>query len=291
MKPVVLFDMDGTLTEPRKTVEAPMLRALETLMQYAVVGIVSGSDYDYIYQQMELDKNDLKDVLIYPCNGTKRYVYDQVKKRWENTFSVDMKEEIGGEKLYSLMELLLDWQLFYLESAKKNGFKTPLTGLHLQNRGSMINWCPIGRGADHDERKLFQDYDANTSWREETLPLLEDEIGLRVEGVTVVKGGSTSFDIYPDGWDKRFVKRFHEGQELYFVGDRCEKGGNDYELYADLKRSKESRTFERKQLFFPWSKVNQDECKYQDSFNTGSPEETSRIIEEDLIPRIVKARV
>lgn len=285
MKPIVLFDMDGTLTEPRKIVQADMLEAMRKLMQYATVGIVSGSDYDYISQQMELKKNGLEGILMYPCNGTKRYLGGKL------TDSVDMKEEIGNEKFYALMDLLLDSQLFYIDSANKNNFKTPLTGLHFQNRGSMINWCPIGRGADNDERKLFQDYDQRTSWRDRALGVLSDEIKEKgIQGVTVVKGGSTSFDIYPDGWDKRYVKRFHKGSDLYFVGDRCEEGGNDYELYADLKKYKDNASFERSQICMPWRKIDQDKCKNKDAFKTRSPENTIKIIEKDLIPHLLKGK-
>ena len=48
---------------------------------------------------------------------------------------------------------------------------------------------------------------------------------------TVIKlGGQTSFDIYPSGWDKSYVFKNFEGFErIYFIGDKCEPMGNDYE--------------------------------------------------------------
>ena len=51
-------------------------------------------------------------------------------------------------------------------------------------------------------------------------------------------GGNTSIDIYPTGWDKRHALRHLDEKQIpWFVGDRCEQGGNDYPLYAALKDS------------------------------------------------------
>ena len=56
--------------------------------------------------------------------------------------------------------------------------------------------------------------------------------------LTIKFGGDTSFDIYPKGWDKTYGLRHFQGWEVWFVGDRCEPSGNDYELYeACLDRS------------------------------------------------------
>ena len=51
---------------------------------------------------------------------------------------------------------------------------------------------------------------------------------------TVIKlGGQTSFDIYPSGWDKSYVfKDFQGFERIYFIGDKCEPMGNDYEGYV-----------------------------------------------------------
>lgn len=71
-------------------------------------------------------------------------------------------------------------------------------------------------------------------------------------------GGQISFDIFPDGWDKRYCLKFVENEgfeEIHFVGDkthvvssrrlrrwslcRCidqrRQGGNDHEIYTDSR--------------------------------------------------------
>jgi len=49
-----------------------------------------------------------------------------------------------------------------------------------------------------------------------------------------VIGGQISIDIYPKGRDKsqvlEHIEKRHESEELIFIGDGIENGGNDYPL-------------------------------------------------------------
>ena len=55
MKKIVLFDMDGTLTESRCTLECDMERSLALLQKNGFeVGIITGSDMNYITQQCNI---------------------------------------------------------------------------------------------------------------------------------------------------------------------------------------------------------------------------------------------
>jgi phosphomannomutase len=51
---------------------------------------------------------------------------------------------------------------------------------------------------------------------------------------TVALGGSTSFDIYPSGWDKTYALRHFPEVECWFVGDKCTGDGNDRAIYEAL---------------------------------------------------------
>ena len=48
-------------------------------------------------------------------------------------------------------------------------------------------------------------------------------------------GGDTSFDIFPFGWDKTYVldktETFSDYDKIWFIGDRCNPDGNDYEIF------------------------------------------------------------
>ena len=48
---IVLFDMDGTLTEARKKANWSIVRPLRELSKHAHIGIVTGSPMTYLEQQ------------------------------------------------------------------------------------------------------------------------------------------------------------------------------------------------------------------------------------------------
>ena len=52
--------------------------------------------------------------------------------------------------------------------------------------------------------------------------------------VIIKLGGETSFDIYPEGWDKTYCLKHFSNYETWFVGDKCHEGGNDEEIYKAL---------------------------------------------------------
>ena len=52
-------------------------------------------------------------------------------------------------------------------------------------------------------------------------------------------GGQISFDVFPTGWDKTYclnhIKEDEGFKEIHFFGDKCFKGGNDYEIFEHEK--------------------------------------------------------
>ena len=223
--------MDGTLTLARKKMNHKMLTALEDLQRSDWdIGIISGSDMDYIQQQCDLmfDLSPLNPRIIHflPCNGTK--YYKNFKKVWE----YDMRSKLGRTSMNNLFKTLLKYQGNIL-SLYPN---IPLTGNFFQMRGSVLNWCPIGRNALPEDREKWIELDKKRFVREWFVNDFKNEYDSNK--VTIKLGGETSFDIYPKGWNKTFPldkAPFEEYQKIYFAGDRCEPTGNDIELYSTLK--------------------------------------------------------
>ncbi len=259
---IVLFDMDGTLTEPRKEIGSDMIRSLLALSNYTKIGIVTGSDFDYVMQQckklFDLGGVPASRIEIFPCNGTKHYT-------WQNTsFNIiheaDMLECIGQKDYNYLIQTLLSYQL---SISLTNDL--PYTGTFFHYRGSMLNWCPIGRQAGDTQRKSWVEKDLANGIRSHYLSQIEELISSRDMKVSVALGGSTSFDIYPSGWDKTYVlNHLEQYDSVYFVGDRCEEGGNDYHIYRKLKHITDRDT---------------------GSFVTSGPEDTIKIV-DNLIRKL-----
>ena len=241
MKKLFLFDMDGTLTPARKKMNHEVLSVLEKLQRSGWdIGIISGSDYEYIEQQcdllFDLSPIDVRKIHFLPCNGTK--YYKAFKKVWE----YDMRSKLSSNIMNELYKVLIGYQNTIVSLYYKD---MPLTGNFFQMRGSVLNWCPIGRNGMPEDRKKWIALDEKHGIREYFITEFKKVYDSNV--ITIKLGGETSFDIYPTGWNKTFPldkKPFIEYDKIYFAGDRCYKNGNDEELYSFLKKEKYCNAFQ-----------------------------------------------
>ena len=215
-------------------------------MQYADVGIVSGSPFDYIQEQCSVlfeknNENYFNDLWILPCNGTQKYSY--LLDRWNLEFSLDMRGHLPVDVYTTLMRLLIEKQ--YICSLLSAAYDYPHTGHFISYRGSMINWCPVGRNANHQDREKFSLADKKYSIREKVLEKLLSVPEL-AQNLSFSLGGSTSIDIYPHGWDKTYALKHYDKNNLFwFVGDRClQASGNDKPLYDKLNSIRKNTAFQ-----------------------------------------------
>ena len=226
------------------------------------VGIVSGSDIEYIVDQcssfFDDPEVDLKKLDIYPCNGTKHYrlkhdrSLDQI---YSKMFSEEVGSKLYSEIIYSCMSLLSN---FGMNDWSED---LPLTGNFIDCRGSVINFCPIGRNATGAQRKIWKFLDSRYQIRSEILKTLCNSFSKK--GVTFKLGGETSIDIFPDGWDKTYVlKNFSKSDNIWFVGDRCVSPGNDSEIYESIHKKHPGQSYE-----------------------TSGPENTIQIIENKILKK------
>lgn len=252
-KDIVLFDMDGTLTEARQAFASFLSSPLWSLAKFADIGVVTGSDMDYVEEQMysPMNTHSVRYCLhILPCNGTKWYIPPEVPSGAHTLIhEAQMEKEIGKQKYRQLIEILLEEQLW------ASDFDIPLTGNFICPRGSMINWCPIGRKANNKQRSYFKKFDKKVKLRNQSFSRLRIKLdSANMQDITLKFGGDTSFDIYPKGWDKTYALRHFSDKTVWFVGDRARSPkGNDYEIFQA--------------------------CGWR-SFHTKGPEQTKSIIEE-----------
>ena len=259
-KNIILFDMDGTITEPRGPFKTEFLLLFRKILKSSEIGILSGADISDIEKQLLrlIRYSEIRYHLhLLPCNGTKYY---KPPVSSDDNFNLvhenNMESELGKRCLTELFRIVTKMQSDVCYSP------IPLSGHFINYRGSMINWCPIGRNANKEDRQFFINYDNQNSYRENKLKTLQHQVSLKCPNKVDVKlGGQTSFDIYPTGWDKTYALRHFENMNCWFVGDACHKGGNDHEIYELLK--KENR-----------------------AFHTKSPEHTIQIIEREILPNL-----
>ena len=234
---IVLFDMDGTLTPARMAANSAMAQALHKLLNVAEIGIVTGSQYDYLVQQCHtifnsMTEQQLNTVRLFPCNGAQYYSWN--KNEWCKIVDKNMKNEMGEENFDKLIRSCL-WTI---NAAVEDQQFWNMSGHFIEYRGPMVNISFPGRQADQAIRKHFVEQDKKFNIRLTALQRLND--CLREDNINSVMcklGGDTSIDIFPSGWDKRLALNYLNNFNVWFVGDRCEGAGNDKEIYDEITKT------------------------------------------------------
>ena len=265
---LVLFDMDCTLTPARQKIESKMVKILSRLLNLTKVGIVTGSGYQYIEEQLSplwdsINPPRLENLTLYPCNGTKHYEWNGLK--WIQHSDNSMIYHVGISAFQSMMKHVVRLQNKAM-TCEELLSDSMFFGHFTSNRGSLLNWCMIGRDATEKDRKIFEAIDEEKCVRK----ILKADLDFALQNSDITRGkfttalgGKTSIDIYPVGWNKTFVlKNFCKDQDVYFVGDNCESGGNDHEIYTEVSQYGLG------------------------AFQTTGPDETIKIIEEHIIPNL-----
>ena len=247
MIPVALvFDIDNTLTPPRRPLRADMAEALGRLK--VPFALAAGSDLSIVQDQffVPLHASGYRGAFdAFLCNGASRYHCECGEKlgvKVVDDFAID--EHLGPEHTRELLRILE-------RSLDEPDLQLPpnlrVIGDRIVHRKSMINLAPIGRPrggilaeAAHRNRDTFVEFDRRTGYRRRYLQFLRGAIG-RIDAdknLVVTLGGQTSFDIVIRGRDKTYPVRalLDAGvTEVLYFGDALFEGGNDASI-VDLIR-------------------------------------------------------
>uniref|UniRef100_A0A2P2JE22 Phosphomannomutase n=2 Tax=Rhizophora mucronata TaxID=61149 RepID=A0A2P2JE22_RHIMU len=212
---IALFDVDGTLTAPRKVATSKMLEFMQELRKVVTVGVVGGSDFSKITEQ--LGKTVINDYdYVFSENGLVAH------KDGKLIGTQSLKSFIGEEKLKELINFILHY-IADLDIPIKRG-------TFIEFRSGMINVSPIGRNCSQEERDEFERYDKVHNTRLKMVSVMREKFAHL--NLTFSIGGQISFDVFPDGWDKTYCLRYLNGfNEIHFFGDKTYKGGNDHEIF------------------------------------------------------------
>ncbi|XP_041978600.1 phosphomannomutase [Aricia agestis] len=219
---LLLFDVDGTLTKPRQVISAELLNfLLNTVKPAASIGLVSGSDYPKLVEQLNGEENTNQFDYVFCENGVVFYKNSELMK------SESILSFAGESTLQSVINFALGYMSKIQLPAKRGNF--------VEFRSSMINICPIGRSCCQAERDEFVKFDAQNGTRKKFVEALQKEFS--DTKLCFALGGQISIDVYPEGWDKTYCLQYvdNDFSEIHFFGDKTMQGGNDYEIYNDSR--------------------------------------------------------
>ena len=218
---MLLFDIDGTLTESRKVMKENMLECLKKASSYDDIDLatVGGSDLPKAREQLQSSIDFFK--FNFTENGL---VYLDDKKELHKVDK--LINYLGYDKFKEFVNFCLKY-IADLDIPVK-------TGTFVELRTGLVNISPIGRNCTQEERDAFVIYNKEhhilEAFRETLLKNFGEKFGLEIS-----IGGQISFDVFPIGWDKRYCLKFVEKlyDNIIFFGDKGYYGGNDYEIMTN----------------------------------------------------------
>ncbi|KAI8492605.1 Phosphomannomutase 1 [Branchiostoma belcheri] len=215
-----LFDVDGTLTAARQRITDSMEDFLMQLKEKVVVGLVGGSDFVKIAEQMKGEDVVKKFDYVFAENGLVAY------KDGKLLAKMNIQEHMGEEKLQTFINFCLQYMSKLTLPVKRGTF--------IEFRSGLINVCPVGRSCSQEERIQFNQYDQEHKIRETFVADLRKQFP--DSGLVFSIGGQISIDAFPQGWDKTYCLNHVEKdgfKTIHFFGDKTMAGGNDHEIFAD----------------------------------------------------------
>ncbi|HRC28464.1 MAG TPA: HAD-IIB family hydrolase [Candidatus Saccharimonas sp.] len=227
MKKIIAFDVDDTLVKSKNPLTPEMVSLLSELMKSYEVAIISGSRFEVFEENIiaplrEKPRELLERMHILPTCGTRYYTYDHEVDTWDIMYAEDFTEE-QKQKIVEVSERL----------TKESGlWPAHPHGEVIEDRLSQIAISMLGQKAPAEEK-----YEWYAAHNEDAIQL-RNKIAAELPEFEVRNGGTTTIDITPIGVDKAYgMQKLIEAldvtkEEVLFVGDRLEKGGNDYPVKA-----------------------------------------------------------
>jgi HAD superfamily hydrolase (TIGR01484 family) len=224
-KKVIAFDLDDTLAIAKSPIPEEISELLVRLLDEVDVCIISGGKFGQFKTQV-LDKIDaspyeLIHLHLMPCSGTKYFTFNDGLNKWMLQYDNSLTDDQKKRAIKTLEE-----------GARKLGYweEKPF-GEIIEDRESQVTYSALGQQAPADLKyKWDPDGSKKKKLRDLVAPMLPD-MEARV-------GGLTSVDITVAGVDKAYgMKRLTEQMEInkediLFIGDKLQPGGNDYAVKA-----------------------------------------------------------
>ncbi len=220
---VLTFDLDDTLAVSKSPIDPRMARLLARLLDRLDVCIISGGRFEQFDRQvldhLQLSPAACERLHLMPTCGTRYYRW--VDGDWRLVYAEDLSEEEKRRIIGVLTEAAKALDLWE---------KDPW-GEIIEDRGSQVTFSALGQAAPPEAKYAWDpDGSKKRALREYAARWLPD---LEVRG-----GGSTSVDVTRKGIDKAYgLRKLMQRLELatdevLFIGDRLDEGGNDYPVRA-----------------------------------------------------------
>ncbi len=235
---VLVFDVDGTLTGPRRRIQEDFARFFRAVVQRETVYLVSGSDMPKLQDQ--LPGWLLDGVMgVFPCSGNEMYENGEVVYQHDHEFPTELQE--------------------YAKSLIDASTYEERLGNHIEKRIGLLNISVVGRNAGPLEREQYSEYDQIKNERSQMAKKIADKF----PNYDATCSGQISIDIAPKGFNKSRLfdemKIRHPDSVICFFGDNIGEEGNDRPLaIALLNAGKPHKVYGVRDYTETWKILEED---------------------------------
>jgi phosphomannomutase len=218
-KQLIVFDLDGTLTESKSNLKPDMARALAKLLAEKKVAVIGGGAYEQFRRQfvneLTVPSALLKNLFLFPTTSTSFYRY---RGGWKKVY----RRTLSNAERKKIMRA-------FAEAFEKSGYIQPkkLWGKAIEDRGTQITFSALGQKAPGAAKERW-------NRAQDVRPQLMKILSKLLPRFEVRRGGLTSIDITRKGIDKAYGVRQIKKilnipiRDMVFIGDALYPGGNDY---------------------------------------------------------------
>ena len=226
MKKLVAFDLDDTLAITKSEISDRMSELLGRLLEKYDVCVITGGRFEQIEKQvvkrLDVSPRLLNRLHLMPTCGTRYYRYDELESKWVMQYAEDLTKEQKTQVVDALEKVAKEMGIWCDKPA----------GEIIEDRFSQITMSALGQQATPEDKY---------AWAEkfkDIRPIYRDKVAELLPDLEVRIGGTTSTDITLPGVDKAYgMRKIIEAidiskDEILFMGDKLDEGGNDFPVKA-----------------------------------------------------------
>lgn len=220
VKKVIVSDLDGTLAPSKSPVSKDMAEVICHVLSRFKIAVVSGGAFPQFQKQflsqLVCGPECLKNLSIFPTNGSSCYFYDENNKTWKEQYEEKMtlaeRKKIITALNDAISEIGLDLSGAY--------------GELIEDRGSQVTFSGRGQSAPLSVKQVW---DPDQSKRKKIIEILKKKI----PEFEARMGGMSSIDITKKGIDKAYaIQKIKDllgvkDEDIIYIGDALYEGGND----------------------------------------------------------------
>ena len=227
-KQIIIFDLDGTLTETKSPMDSEMVGLFQQLLAKKRVAVISGGGFGQFQKQLlatlKCSPLTCANLFLFPTSATRFYQYK------------------NGELVEVYADLMVPEERQKIKKAFERafediGYKHPdkVYGEIVEDRGTQVTFSALGQDiADVLGKEGVRQKKEFRINHEQKLKKLTAAVASGLPDFEVRLAGHTSIDVTRKGIDKAYgiaqiEKLLQVPREgMLFVGDALDEGGNDY---------------------------------------------------------------